>query len=299
MTEYEYNDDKPEKLLTGYNTIRGAELKEIYNVLETQGELPFSALKDRFARPKTGSTERNTVHVDRCLKFLRAVDMVEVSAQNVVSHVNRDVYSDINAFEPRLLHHLRQQEGEQYHLSYVFDVAVKMDRRRIPESELLEEVIGSEERSFGLSWNEDNVRMWANMADTIGAVSYLNRGDTNRVLISPAPVLLADLLSWYQANGTDSTRFARALEWIDEGFLPVFKRTAGGVVSAGVADVLNNMEQDGVLSLRSMSDTEDTVRVPRSGREGGRNVATYSVHDVPDRPRYWYPLDRNERRIHA
>ena len=301
MPEYEYNDDKPEKLLTGYNTIRGAELKEIYRVLDQPGDVPVSALEDRFARPGTNSSSRNTVHVDRCLKFLCAVDMVEVSAQDVVSPMNRDVYPDIKAFEPRLLHHIRQQQDEQYHLSYIFDVSVGLDRRRIPEEELLEEVIDDEARSFGLNWNEDNMRMWANLADPLGAISYLNRGDTNEILVSPTRGLLVDLLSWYQENGEDSDRFARALEWIDEEFLPMFSTRQGSVptVAVGVADVLNNMENEGVLSLRAMSDTADVVELPRSDREGSRNVATYSLEEVPDRPSYWYPLARSERRVNA
>lgn len=301
MPEYEYNDDKPEKLLTGYNTVRGAELKEIYRVLDHQGKVPVSAFEDRFARPSADSSTKRTVHVDRCLKFLRAVDMVEVSAQDVVSPMNRDVYPGIEAFEPRLLYHLRQQPGEQYHLSYVFDVAVGLDRRRIPEEELLEEVVDDDEQSFGFDWNSDNIRMWANLAEPLGAVSYLNRGETNQVLVAPTRGLLLELLSWYQEHGDDPDRFARALEWIDEEFFPVFNVRHGSspTVSVGVADVLNDMASEDVLSLRSMSDTEDVVELPRSSREGSRNVATYTVEEVPDRPSYWYPLDRTERRVHA
>lgn len=301
MTEYEFNDDKPEKLLTGYSTVRGAELEEIYEVLSVQGEVPVSALETRFARPDASSTSRNTAHVDRCLKFFQAVDMIEVSAQDVVSPMNSDVYPAIEAFELRLLHHIRQQDGEQYHLSYIFDVATGLDRRRIPEEELLEEVIDDDARSFGLDWREEKLRMWANLADHLGTISYLNRGDTNRVLIAPTHGLLVDLLSWYQENGDDPDRFARALEWIDDEFLPVFSDRAGAVptVSIGVADVLNDMESEGVLSLRGMSDTENVVELPVSDREGRRSILNYSVKEVPDRPSYWYPLDRSERRVNA
>jgi len=299
MTDYEYNDDKPEKLLTGYNTVRGAELREVYQVLDQQGDVPASAFEQRFGRPNADSSNINTAHVDRCLKFLRAIDMVEISAQGIVSLTNRDVYPNIEAFEPRLLHHIRQQQGEQYHLSHIFDVVVSLDRRRIPEEEVLEEVVSDDTRSFGFDWNDDNIRMWANLADPIGAISYLNRGDTNRVLVSPTRKLLVDLLLWYQNNGDDPDRFARALEWIHEEFFPVFREGASTTVSVGVADVLNDMEAEGALSLRPMSDTEDVVEVPRSSREGSRNVATFTVKGVPDRPSYQYPLARNEWRVDA
>lgn len=301
MPEYDYNDDKPEKLLTGYSTVRGAELKEIYRVLAGQGDVPRSAIEERFARPSATSHDRETTHVDNCLKFLQAVDMVEVSAQDVVSPMNRGVYSDIEAFEPRLLHHIRQQQGEQYHLSYIFDVAIAQDRRRIPEEELLEEVIGDDSRSFALDWRAEKIRMWANLVDHLGAISYLNRGEPNEVLIAPTYSLLTDLLSWYQQNGEDPNRFVRALEWIDEEFFPLFssRRGATPTVSIGVADVLNDLESDGVLSLRAMSDTEDVVELPRSNREENLNVATFEVDEVPDRPSYWYPLARNQRRVDA
>lgn len=304
MSEYVYNGNKPEKLLTGYNTVRGAELKEIYKVLENQGAVPEDALKERFGRPDWGSVRINSVHVDRCLKFLRAVDMVEISGQGVVLPMNQDVYPAIDAFEPRLLLHLRQQEANQYHLTYVFDVAVGLNRRRIPEDELLEAVIEDDSRSFGLNWNDDNIRMWANLADPLGAVSYLSRRgrsrDDNEVMTAPTRRLLADLLRWHREHGEDPDRFARALEWIDDEIIPVFSDSTGTPrVSVGVADILNNMDDEGVLSLNDMTDTEDDIEVPFSNREESRNVATYDIHKIPEQPSYHYPLERDEREVVA
>ncbi|WP_415380508.1 hypothetical protein [Halosimplex sp. TS25] len=298
MTDYSYNYDKPDALLTGYTTVRGAELKEIYRVLNSQGAVPKSALIERFGRPLSDDTTVEADHVDECLKFLKAVDIIEVDAQNVVSLFNEGVYPDIQSFEARLLHHIRQQTENQYHLSFIFDVMADLDARRIPEEALLEAVKGDDE-TFDLTWRGEKIRMWANLAETIGAISYDNEDDENAIITSPTRPLLHELLQWHNQHGDDPKRFARALEWIDDAFLPVFDDRPGvPSVTAGVADTIRNLEADGVVSLRAMSDTQDVVELSRT-QGGTENVATFEVESAPDRPTYWYPLDRNERRFEA
>jgi hypothetical protein len=214
--------------------------------------------------------------------------------------MNLDLYPELESFEPRILHHIRQQTGQQYHLPYILDVAVSQDQRRIREEELLEAVADDDERSFDLDWREEKIRMWANLYDHLGAVSYLNREDPNEILIAPSRMLLAELLQWYQDNGSDPERLARALEWIDEEIVPVFSvRHGTPTVSAGVADVLNDLDAEGVISMRGMSDTEDVVEVPLSSRAGSENIATFTVESVPDRPSYRYPLLQSETEVNA
>jgi hypothetical protein len=298
MSEYTYNDDKPSALLTGYSTVRGAELKEIYEVLATQGQVPVSAFDDRFARPDSQSGRLNTSHIDNCMKFLRSVDMVQVSAQDMVSPVNQDVHPEIESVEARLLHHIRQQEGKNYHLSYIFDVVIDRDTRRLTIEELEEYVEEDDTRSFGFTWTAEKLRMWANLADHLGAITYADGGDKNEVVVSPTRRLLVDLLSWYSENGEDSNRFARAMEWIHRDFLPVFANPHKSTVAIGVADVLNDMQDDDILTMQSMSDTADVVEVPRT-KNDSRGVSTFEIETPPERPSYWYPLDRSERRFES
>ncbi|KAB1184761.1 MULTISPECIES: hypothetical protein [Haloferax] len=297
MTDFKHNNDKPSALLTGYSTVRGAELKAIYKTLESQGEVPVSTLEKRFGRPMTSGYE--TEHIDQSLKFLRAIDMVDVSAQNVVSLSNEDVYSSLS-FEARVLHHVRKQPGKQYHLTYIFDVLAKQNCRRVTEENLLEAVKADSDRSFDLTWRGEKIRMWANLFDPLGAISYVNDAtdlDENEIIASPTRALMYELLAWYAENGEDSKRFARALKWIDEEFMPVFADRPGvPKLAAGVADVLNDIEMEGAISLQTMSDAGIVASLPRSNG-APRNVATYTVESLPDRPAYWYPLDRNERRL--
>lgn len=300
MTDFKHNNDKPSALLTGYSTVRGTELKEIYKTLESQGEVLASTIENRFGRPTTDGVE--TEHIDQCLKFLRAIDMVEESAQGVISITNKDVYPSLS-FEARVLHHVRKQSGKQYHLTYIFDVLAKQNCRRITEENLLENVKADDGRSFDLTWRGEKIRMWANLFDPLGAISYVTALSTdleeNEIVASPTRALMYELLSWYAENGDDSKRFARALKWIDEEFMPVFADRPGiPKVATGVADVLNDMELEGVLSLQTMSDTGIVASLPRSNG-APRSVATYTVETLPDRPAYWYPLDRNERRLQA
>jgi len=298
MSEYTYNDDKPSKLLTGYSTVRGAELKSIYTFVGGGQDVTETDIEERFGRPDFASGNTNTVHIDSCLRFLEAIDMIEISDTDVVSLTNDEFYPELESFEPRLLAHIRKQEGEQYHLSYLFDITAKQDTRRCSLEELLEVAKGDETNLFDLAWREEKLRMWANLADHVGALSYLSGDGENEVMTSPARPLLGELLSWYNENGEDSKRFARAMEWIDSEFLGVFSESLNiPTVSVGVADVLANMVDDGVLTLRSMSDTEDVVELPMPNG-GTRRISTFNIErPFPQKPTYWYPIDRNERRM--
>lgn len=286
---YTYNDDKPDALLVNYGTVRGAELKEIFRVLDSQGAVPVSALEKRFARPESTSGALQTDHIENCLKLLRALDIVKISAQNVVSLLNEDVYSELD-FEGRLLHHIRQQDGKQAHLWYVFDVLARQNRRRIERQQLLTALKDDDSRNFGHQWNETKLNMWGNLGDTIGALSYL---DNNVIVTSPTRALMFDLLSWYNENGDKPSRFLSATNWINEEILSVYASQPGTPeLSVGVADVLRNMEEDGVLELRSLSDTQRVVDVPRQ-TGSTEPVVEFSVNDRPQEAPYTFPLDRD------
>lgn len=286
---YTYNDGKPRALLVNYGTVRGAELKNLYRVLKSQGDIPKSALEMRFARPESQSGTRNTDHLDACLKFLRTLDMVTVSAQGVVRLQNDNVYPELN-FEERLLHHIRQQEQKQYHLSYLFDVLAKQDRRRIERESFLTAVKQDDGRAFGLQWNVTKLNMWCNLAETLGALSYVGNSE---IVASPTRALLYDLLSWYSEHGDDPEEFLGAMNWIHDGILPVYASRPGNPrLATGVADVVRNMRSEGVLSLRSMSDTQRVVELPDRSGETTEPIASFSVESRPVTAPYTHPLDR-------
>ena len=302
MTEYETASGKPGAILTGYGTVRGAELRAIYEYIDEA--TPRSGVDKRFGRPKSDGSLR-TDHVDDCIRFLQTLDMVEVTAQDVLRPLNSDIHPEF-PFELRLLHHIRRQEGEQYHLAHIYDVLVDMNLRRVglndpnpglgDQDGLLYAVRNNTD--YELTWREEKMRMWANLHAPLGAVSYSS--DEDEIVASPSRGLLFDALSYYQAHGDDPNGIVAALRWIDENLLPCLADRPGTPkVHVGFADVLSNLEDDEAVTLRGMSDTEESVKMPRADQDTLETLSTFEVHTKPNRPAYWYPLERDERRVKA
>lgn len=297
MPEYQQNTGKPERLLTGYGSVRSAELKAIYEDIDEM--TPRSQIEGRYGRPKGGSYE--TDHIDNCIRFLRTLDMVEQTGEDVLNPINQNLFSDFDlSFETRLLYHIRKQDGGQYHLAAIHDVAVEelggedhYGIRHVSVEDLVTEV--RRNTDYDLKWREEKIKMWANLLAPIGAVSY-GSGD---ILITPSRALLHELLSHHQQYRNNGESLLAALEWIHEEFFPVFSRTGGDpAVHVGVADVFESMVEDDVLTLTGMSDRTETVDLPTS-IDNTRTPADYSIAEAPERPSYWYPLERNERRVNA
>lgn len=299
MPEYKQNSSKPDKILTGYGTVRGAELKAIYGDI---GELtPRSEIEHWYGRPENGGYEVD--HIDDCLRFLKTLDMVEQTGQDVLNPINVPLFADLELpFELRLLYHIRQQAGEQYHLANIHDVAIRdlssdggrYGRRRVGVETLVTEV--RRQTDYDLTWREEKIRMWANLLGPIGAVTYSSEHD--EILLSPVRGILHELLSLHQSHRSNGESLLAAFEWIDEGFMPVFSRTGDTTVHVGIADVLDNMVNDGVLTLHGMSDRTEIVDLPTTV-DDTRTPADYQIATVPDRPAYWFPLDLQETRLSA
>lgn len=300
MPDYEYNTSKPEKLLTGYGTVRGAELKSIYTDIEPM--TPLSQIENRFGRPRSSGLE--TDHIDNCLRFLRTIDMVEQTGKDVLNPTNRDIFPEFElSFEPKLLHHIRQQTGKQSHLAAVYEVAVQeissdmgyYGVRRVSVDDL--EIKVERETDYDLEWREEKILMWANLLAPLGAISFSS--DHDEILLSPSRAVLHELLSHHQYHRANGDSILAALEWIDGDFFPVFSRTGGQpAVHVGVADVLESLVADGALTLTGMSDRSEVVDLPRS-IDDSQTPADYTIEAAPDRPSYWYPLESSERRYEA
>lgn len=300
MPDYEYNTSKPEKILTGYGTVRGAELKSIYTNIEPM--TPLSQVENRFGRPRPSGLE--TDHIDNCLRFLMTLDMVEKTEQDVLNPMNRNLFPESElSFEPRLLYHIRQQTGKQSHLAAIYEVAARKISsgtgyygvRHVSVDDLKIKV--DRETDYDLEWREEKILMWANLLAPLGAISFSSEHD--EILLSPSRPMLHELLSHHQRHRSNGDSILAALEWIDGSFFPVFSRTGGQpAVHVGVADVLESLVADGALSLTRMGDRSEVVDLPMS-IDDSRTPADYTIESTPDRPSYWYPLERSERRYVA
>lgn len=292
--EFHTYADKPTALISGsYTPVRGGELRKIDAMLEQQGnDVPVSGFEEQFARVENGGY--NTAHVGDCLSLLQALDFVEVSPQDVVSRFNEQVFPELST-EARLLAHIRQQTGRSAHLTYVSAVLARLEQRQVTPERAVEAVLEDDNESFDLSWNVEKIRFWANLLDTLGALSYTTGSDGSEILTSPTRALVAELLGYYAEYADKGTQAVSAFEWIDEWFLPVFANRAGTpTLAVAVADTLRSMEQDGVISMTRLSDSTAVVELPQ--RATTRTVTTITVENSASRVAYSYPLDRTTRR---
>lgn len=298
MSEYQENTSKPEKILTGYGTVRSAELKAIYSDIDMM--TPLTQVENRFGRPTPSG--RETDHIENCLRFLRTLDMIEQTAQDVLNPINTDLFATEQfPFELRLLYHIREQSGSQLHLADIQEKAIRSPYpdtgrygiRRISVDDL--RVAVERETDYDLEWRNEKIQMWANLLDPIGAISYSSSED--EILLAPSRKLVHYGLAYHQEHREASRSILSALEWINREFFTVFSRPGDTPsVHVGVADVLESLVADDALELVGMSDRSEEVDLPRQ-IDDTETPADYQVSTPPDRPAYWHPLERSERRL--
>lgn len=285
MPDYRYAVNKPDRVLINYNTVRAAELKAIYESIVNDRTVQ-NVVSD-FAHEKEDNVRDS-------IDFLHAVDLLERGGDDrVVSPLNRDIFPDL-AFEARLLYHLRQQPHPLDHLTRIQNVALKTADRSVTLDVLLPPVKGDLDR-YDFAWNETKLRMWRALSTQLGLVSET---DTRGVILSPCRRLLYDLLDLYERQ-EDTIDLYRALSWVEENFFDVFETTTGSPrVHPAISDVLQNMESEGVLEFRGMSDAKAEVTLPESVHtQRSRAVNVYDLATLPDSPAYQYPLAQFEQVI--
>ncbi len=305
MSKIQRATGTPDKILTGYGTVRSAELKAIYTFLErlpdSEAEIPLSGIESRFGKPIQDGGHDSS-HIVDCIKFMHSLDLIERTAQDVIKPINRTLYPSLS-FETRLLYHIRSQsEDDKYQLAEVHDLLMSLTDtdhtngfRRVSEDQMLERT--RDKSRFDIRWTPEKVSMWANLLAPIGAISYSSEHD--EILSSPTRVLLHELLSYHQINADDPEGILPALEWIHNEFIPIFYDVKGAPrLHIGVADTLESMVEDDVLELIGMTDVTQTVRLPKR-IDKTAEPARFVISDAPDEPAYWHPLDRSERRVIA
>lgn len=298
MSELQRATGTPDRIITGYGTVRSPELKVLDEFIEIDTAL--SAVISRFGRPDpTAADGYEASHIEECIKFLHTLDLIDRSSTDMLTPLNRGIYSELS-FEARLLHHIRSQDGDEYQLAEIHDLlfehtTIEHDHgvRRIDEESLIE--ILKEESKYSIQWKSEKTSMWANLLDPIGAISYSTTHD--EIVTSPTRALLHELLSYHASHSDNPEGILNALEWIHEHFLPVFYEVSGTPrVHIGVADTLANMVADGTVELIGMTDVIQTVSLPYQ-IDDTKQPARFKVSDPPNRPAYWYPLNRNEGRL--
>jgi hypothetical protein len=305
-TTYTPASTKPDKWLTGYISVRAPELKHIYGSL--QGPTSVSEVMSKFGRPTTEGVK--TDHVENTLRFLNAVDLVESpngDIKDTVERINEDSFEEL-PFEARLLYHCNQQEGRQRHFVDVHRALMSEEERTVSaDRDDIRTVLKREtsyHSDYDLGWTDEKINMWVILCEQIGLVSETNDG----IVMSPCRALMQDALalapkssgedSGYDRATIEDVEFRHALDWIQENLFTVYlDRSGSRRLHPAIADVLRNMEADGVLALSAPGDAKNEVKLPPSdlnedGRGNRTSVTHVSINSRPDETAYQYPLDQ-------
>lgn len=279
---YDSSSSKPETDLVNYNTVRVPELRMIYRTLDKAGGFAkISTLRDTLV-PKDDN------HLDECLRYLRAVDLIDREDDRVIELVNEEVYPDLS-FEPRLLLHLNQQDHPQDHVTEAQRVAFSMAPKTLRRDQL--EVELNSELDY-IAWNETKLNAWYRLLEGIGVLSFI---DSRELVLSPRPALLYELFETF-SDTESSTDFSAAIAWIEENFMSVLTTRPGTQrLHQGVTDTLQTLLDEEYVSVRGMSDATSEVVLPSThSRNEEPAVTEFKLHDWPTVPpaSKRYPLDR-------
>lgn len=280
MQEYVEASEKPAKLLVNYVGVRAPELKLIYQYLNE----PMSQRQIEYDFGLPTSEGYETDRIADALDFLYTVDMINRTEEGI-EPLNETIL-DALPFEPRLLYHLNQQSDQQGHFAAIQEILIA---RGIHLS--LEEALRSVQREaeHSINWNINKVRMWGNLMNGIGLLTYKNR----EFYLSPCRALTYDVCHLAQANTSNS--IAEMLQYIHENFFACLLKEADSmVVYRGLADVLRNIEDEGLVSLTYQADSQHTVDLPAPGRvEQRRTVSRFDFNTNSNNhtQNYQYPVE--------
>jgi len=302
MTDtYTPASSKPDKLLTGFISVRAPELKHVYRSL--RGPTNVSEVTGKFGRPTASGPK--TDHVEDTIRFLNAVDLVESpngDIRDTVERINGNLFEGL-PFETRLLYHCNQQSDRQRHFADVHRALMAEGTRTVSADREDVRTVLKRETDYDFSWTDEKIDMWLTLCEQVGLVSETEDG----IVLSPCRALLYDALVLAPpSSGVDPAydspvetgEFRRILDWIQENLFTVYLNRAGTArVHPAVADVLRNAEADEVISMSAPGDAKNEVKLPQENLEedsrGSRRSVTHvSVHSRPTETAYQYPLEQ-------
>lgn len=293
-------DSKPEKLLTGFISVRAPELKHVYRAI--QSATSVDELINKFGRPTDDGPESD--HIQDTVRFLNAVDLVESPSGDIkstVDRINGGLFDDL-AFEARLLYHCNQQGGRQMHFVDIYRALLAEKSRTVSASPDDLRTILKRDTDYNFSWTKEKIGMWVTLCKQLGLITEMS----DDLLLSPCRALVHDALVLapmssnedpeYDTIEAQNGEFRRALDWINDNLFAVYEERAGTpCVHPAIADVLRNMEEDEVISLSSPGDAKNPVKIPPENladdvRGNRRDATRLSLSPRPDETAYEYPL---------
>ena len=188
MTTYTPANSKPDKLLTGFISVRAPELKHVYRSI--QEPTSVSEVTGKFGRPTARGSK--TDHIEDTIRFLNAVDLVESPSGDIrgtVERVNEDLFEELS-FEARFLYHCNQQSDRQRHFADVHRALMEEGVRTISASRDDIRTVLKRETDYDFSWTDPKINMWLRLCEQLGLISETDDG----IVLSPCLALLYDAL---------------------------------------------------------------------------------------------------------
>lgn len=278
-------DGKPSKDLVSYQSVRGADIKEVYGaVVEST---PIKQLYSDFVRPEADTENVKYDSVDNSVRFLHATDFLRKPSEDILERVPNQPYAEL-PFELRMFHHLRQQEGEQEHFMELHRILAETDRRFVNKDDLVED-LNRELGSYALNWNEPKVKTWYDLMSPLGLTSVQ---DNYSILTAPCPRVVYDLLKVF-VEREGSNRIREALDWIEKEFFYCYAERGGGLprIHTGLSETLATLDYYDAVSLKSTSDAVHEVAIPALRAD---KTSSFKLHTLPRRPAFQYPLESHE-----
>jgi len=272
IESYDPSSSKPETDLVNYNTVRVPELRLIYQTLTSMGGFAnVSTLRNMM-------TPEDDKHLKECLRYLRAVDLIDREDERMVELVNEGVYPDLS-FELRLLLHLNQQDHPQDHVTEAQHVAFAKAPKTLRRDQLEIELNG--ELDY-IAWNQTKLNAWYRLLQGIGVLSFV---DSRELVLSPRPALLYELFETFR-DIKNSTDFGETVTWIEDHFMSILMTRPGTPrLHQGVTDTLQTLLDEEYVSIRGMSDaTSEVVLPPTHSRNEEPAVTAFELHGWPTDP---------------
>lgn len=266
--EYEINENKPERLLLGYVTLRGPDLEQVYRFIESKAPCTEEEFVDELF---IDDGSDGSSHHEECLRFLRSVDMVKLTDDRY-DVINEQILED-QTFGLKLLHHLHEQTGRQTHVTFIIDLITKKNLTSSTQSELIKTIERSEENVYEFTWTDPKIKMWSYLLDFIGVIQMESEEE---LTFYPRREFVIELLKHYSTS-TDQSDLSGFLEYINNNYWNCFTTTSPPTIHQGLSAVLINLAASGIIELHTYSDATE-IRLQKPEGEGYENYTNFSTN---------------------
>ncbi|MBC7474761.1 MAG: hypothetical protein H7263_10760 [Candidatus Sericytochromatia bacterium] len=251
----------PEPLLINRITLRGPELKRIFEYIRKKGETSYVELIDRYV-PKDNNifSELNDDILKDAIGFLISSGLLEISENGrswsvrsfrVPTNLSQEI-----SFQNLLLKTiLNMNDSKQRALSLIHKTLIEKDILHIQDSEIVK-VIERSEIADIFSWNEEKINFWSNIFDFCRLIRNLKG---NGVWIIPKPELILESLMLLKDQTPNFISINSWVTFFENNFGACI--TKKGRLHKGFAMVFELLEQNNQLKMVHKDDSIQTILI--------------------------------------